>query len=81
MAVFICLVNLLAQKQIFPEYLTDRCESDKIAAHVLTWLNEPATYAALRNDLAALKDRVAAPGACGRTADYILARSTARLAG
>jgi lipid-A-disaccharide synthase len=81
---FISLVNLLAEKAIFPEYLTARCEANRIAEHVLTWLNDPATHAALRSDLAALKERVAAPGACGRTVDYILrtlARDTGKLAG
>lgn len=61
---YICLVNLLAEAELYPEFLTDRCESQPIAAHVLRWLNEPAAYAELCGELAALRDRVAAPGAC-----------------
>ncbi len=68
----ICLVNLLAGKELYPEFLTDHCESAAIAERVLTWLNDPAAYAALRQDLTALRDGVAAPGACERTARYIV---------
>src|SRR5262249_20715997 len=32
---YISLVNLLAGKELFPEYLTDRCEAEAIAGHLL----------------------------------------------
>jgi lipid-A-disaccharide synthase len=69
---YISLVNLLAEKELFPEYLTDHCEAGAIADKVLTWLNDPAAYAAVCEELASLRQRVAAPGACERTAGYIL---------
>src|SRR5438132_12080874 len=34
----ISLVNLLAGKELFPEFLTDRCEAEAIGAHVIRWL-------------------------------------------
>ena len=40
--------------------------------HVLGWLSDPAAYAAVRQELAALRDRVAAPGACESAAQYLL---------
>jgi lipid-A-disaccharide synthase len=69
---YISLVNLLAEKELFPEFLTDRCEAEGIAEKVLGWLNDPAAYAATCNELAALRRRVAAPGACERAARYVL---------
>ncbi len=78
----ISLVNLLAGRELFPEFLTDRCVAGPIGDHVLRWLNDPAAYAAARADLARLRNQVAQPGACGRAADHILhlldARSTRR---
>lgn len=69
---YISLVNLLAEQELFPEFLTDRCEAAAIAGHVLTWLNDPAAYAAACAELAELRRRVAEPGACARTAAYVL---------
>jgi len=69
---FISLVNLLAEKEVYPEFLTDRCEAEAIAGKLLGWLNDPAAHAAACHELAALRRRVAAPGACARTARYIL---------
>jgi lipid-A-disaccharide synthase len=69
---YISLVNLLAEKELFPEFLTDRNEAEAIADWILTWLNDSAAYAALRSELAALRGRVAVPGACERTAMHLL---------
>jgi lipid-A-disaccharide synthase len=69
---FICLVNLLAQKELYPEYLTDRCEAPAIAGRILGWLNNESAYRDLCQELAELRNRVAAPGACARTAETIL---------
>jgi lipid-A-disaccharide synthase len=69
---YISLVNLLAGKELFPEFLTDRCEAEAISAHVLHWLSDPAAYEAVRGELAALRERVAEPGACARAAGFLL---------
>lgn len=69
---YISLVNLLAERELFPELLTSRCEAAAASGHVLRWLNDPAAYTTLRNELAALRERVAEPGACQRAAEYIL---------
>lgn len=68
---YISLVNLLAGKELFPEYLTDHCVAEEISGQVIHWLNDPAAYAALRTELIALRNRVAEPGACERAARYI----------
>jgi lipid-A-disaccharide synthase len=69
---YISLVNLLAGKELFPEYLTHRCEAPAVSGHLLRWLNDPAAYDGACRELADLRQRVAAPGACDRAADYLL---------
>jgi lipid-A-disaccharide synthase len=69
---YISLVNLLAGREVFPEYLTCRDESAAITGQVLRWLNDPAAYAEVCGDMAELKSRVALPGACRRAAGFIL---------
>src|SRR5205085_1182712 len=65
---FISLVNLLADKDVFPEFLTDRCEARAMGDHVLLWLDDPTRYEEVCAELAELRGRVAQPGACGRAA-------------
>jgi lipid-A-disaccharide synthase len=69
---YISLVNLLAGKELFPEFLTSRCEAEGMAKHVLHWLDEPSAHKAVREELAALRERVAEPGACDRAAAFTL---------
>jgi lipid-A-disaccharide synthase len=71
-APFISLVNLLAEKEVFPEFLTDRCEAGAISDHILKWLHNPAAYEAVCMELSALRRRVAEPGACERAASFVL---------
>jgi lipid-A-disaccharide synthase len=69
---YISLVNLLADKELFPEFLTDSCEAEAISGHVLGWLENRRAYHEVRGEIAALRARVATPGACQRTAEFIL---------
>jgi lipid-A-disaccharide synthase len=69
---YISLVNLLAGRELFPEFLAARCDAAAMAGHVLHWLADRPAYDALRAELAALRDRVAEPGACDRAARQVL---------
>jgi lipid-A-disaccharide synthase len=69
---YISLVNLLAGRELLPEFLTCRDEAGPIAERVLHWLDDAAAYREVCAELAALKARVAEPGACRRAARYIL---------
>jgi len=69
---FISLVNLLAGKELFPEFLTDKCEAQAVSEHVLRWLAEPLEYQRIKAELIQLRGRVAEPGACDRTAQYVM---------
>jgi lipid-A-disaccharide synthase len=66
------LVNLLLDKPLFPEYLGFRLPTGAIAASIRRWLENPAAYAAVKNELASLRERVAKPGACDRAAGAVL---------
>jgi lipid-A-disaccharide synthase len=70
---YISLVNLLADKEVFPEFLTDRCPAESMSRHVMHWLDDEKAYKELCGELAALRTRVAQPGACDRAAEYVLA--------
>ena len=69
---YITLVNLLADRELFPEYLTDQCESRAIAAQLHRWLTNAEERRRLQDELRALRERVAQPGACDRAAAYLL---------
>jgi lipid-A-disaccharide synthase len=68
----ISLVNLMAQKRLYPEYVSIRNESEAIAEQLLEWLTDRAAYEQITGELADLKSRTARPGACQRAAKYIL---------
>jgi lipid-A-disaccharide synthase len=70
---YITLVNLLANKELFPEYFGVRCPAEAMAEQVLGWLNDGAAYESRCAELAALRERVAEPGACERAAEAVLA--------
>jgi lipid-A-disaccharide synthase len=69
---FITLVNLLAGEELYPEFLADHDPSERMAARVVRWLDEPAELNRVRQKLRALQERVGQPGACERAACAIL---------
>jgi lipid-A-disaccharide synthase len=72
----ICLVNLLAGQELFPEFLVDHCPATAMADAVCDWLSDPAAHNALVQKLDALCEQVAEPGACARAAHYLLTALT-----
>jgi lipid-A-disaccharide synthase len=71
-APYITLVNILAGRELFPEYVSCTDVSEPLSRQVLRWLEDPAAHAAICAELNQLKLRVAQPGATARTAEYIL---------
>jgi len=69
---YMTLVNLLADKELYREFPTYKCEAEGVAAQLLEWLNDADRYNALRAELEALRHEVVIPGACGRAADFIV---------
>jgi lipid-A-disaccharide synthase len=68
----ICLVNLLAGEELYPEFLTDHCSAQAMAEPITAWLADPSAHAAITRKLNALCARVAAAGACAEAALYIV---------
>jgi lipid-A-disaccharide synthase len=69
---FITLVNLLAGRELFPEFLTWEDKSAQIAAHVVRWLVDDNRREGLVAELAKLKARVARGGASRTAAEFVL---------
>ncbi len=68
---YISLVNLIANKELFPEFLVDYCPAVDLSGLILRWLNDPDEHGQLVKELDELKDEVAEPGACARVGAYI----------
>jgi lipid-A-disaccharide synthase len=69
---YISLVNLLAGRELMPEYLTSKDEAEAISGQVLRWINEPQAYAEVCAELKDLRHKVALPGACTRMAEFLI---------
>jgi lipid-A-disaccharide synthase len=70
-AKYITLVNLLADAELMPEYLTELDVSDELTRWASTWLGDPIARARATANLAALRHHVARPGASRRAAERI----------
>jgi len=69
---YICLVNLLAEKETLSRIPDRPCEGPKVGERVLTWLNDPAAYEVVRRELPNCAIASPDPERANRTADYIL---------
>ncbi|HZZ78715.1 MAG TPA: lipid-A-disaccharide synthetase, partial [Gemmataceae bacterium] len=69
---YITLVNLLADKLLYPEHPCITCPSEIVSQEILHWLNDEQAFASLQSELIALRDLCASPGACDRAAQRIV---------
>jgi lipid-A-disaccharide synthase len=76
-AKYISLVNLLAEAEVFPEYLTWRDAADELVGWADAWLDDSDARALAVASLEALRQRVAQPGASDRAAGEIVEWLTA----
>jgi len=70
-AKYISLVNLLADAEVMPEYLTEVDVSTEMAGWAARWLGDPAEHAKASAALETLRERVAVPGASDRAAEAV----------
>lgn len=77
---YITLVNLLADKLLYPEISHERCTAPEASQALLHWLDDKQAYADVCAELADLRDRSAQPGACARAAERIAAAVLGRSA-
>ena len=71
---YISLVNLIADDEVFPEYLTWRDVSGDLARWALAWLDDSEARTLATSSLVKLRALVAKPGASDRAARQIAAR-------
>ncbi len=71
-AKYISLVNLLADKEVFPEYLTFRDAADELVRWANAWLDDSEPRARAVAALEAVRSLVAQPGASDRAAGQIV---------
>ena len=69
---FVALVNCLAGRQVCPERLMWRSEPSWVAERALEFLTRPQVYQECEEDLRAIMDGLARPGASARTAQIAL---------
>lgn len=69
---FITLVNLLADEEVYPEFLRDRDPSAEVSEVALRMLEDEGYAASIRAKLDALCGNVAQPGACDRAARFLV---------
>jgi lipid-A-disaccharide synthase len=67
------MVNLIAGREIVPELIQKDFTPDRVAAHILRLLLNPAATAAMRGELAEVRRRLGPPGAVERAAEAITA--------
>jgi len=72
---FLGIVNIIADKEIAPEFLQYDATPENIAAKLLELIRDKAKLSAMRDELAKVKSSLGAPGASMRAARAILSLS------
>ncbi|MCS7161470.1 MAG: hypothetical protein RMJ19_13440, partial [Gemmatales bacterium] len=75
---YITLVNLLANQEIFPEWVSVTCPADKLARSLLTWIDDASAWQRCHDQLVQLRQRFFQPGASSRAATLILSYLASR---
>ncbi|MDW7994742.1 MAG: lipid-A-disaccharide synthase [Gemmatales bacterium] len=75
---YITLVNLLADQEIFPEFVTVTCPADQLAHSLLTWINDASAWQRCHDQLLQLRQQFFQPGASARAAAMILSYLSTR---
>jgi lipid-A-disaccharide synthase len=69
---YIGMVNIVAQKQIVPEFIQFNATGEKIARETLALLNNPSRLQQMKSDLSLVKSSLGENGASRRAAQIIL---------
>jgi len=73
----ICLVNLIAKREIVPELIQDMATPANIADEVLRILGDSGKIELMRNELMGIRNLLGGSGASGRVADIAISMLTA----
>jgi lipid A disaccharide synthetase len=69
---YISLVNLLASKELYPEFAGHGDFTQGIAEQMVRWLQHPEQLQSVVEELDKLNSQVTVPGAIDRAADFLL---------
>lgn len=69
---YITLVNLLAEEELYPEFLTDKDPSQEVCEHLYRWLSNVEFYQTTVDKLIRLREQYAHSGASRRAAGFIV---------
>jgi lipid-A-disaccharide synthase len=69
---WIGLVNIVAGRKVVPELVQNDLTEETVVSAVRPMLLDPGVAAAMRRDLAVIKERLGGPGASRRVAEGIL---------
>lgn len=69
---YISLINLLANEEVSPEFLTQRDEAAPMAAQLIRWLQDEPARQHVKQQMQAIQASVARPGACVRAVEQML---------
>lgn len=69
---FISLPNLIAGKEIYPEFIQEQAQAETLAHAAGKWLDDPDAYAGVKRELVELRSMVGNPGAALRAARIII---------
>jgi lipid-A-disaccharide synthase len=78
---YFSLVNLLADKLLFPEFKGPHLDAPKIGGPIVDWLDHAFKFEQTRGELKALRAKVMKPGACQWAAHYVLEEVQRRRSG
>lgn len=69
---YISLPNLIAEEELFPEFVDHLPLGEKLSARVCDWLEKPLMVLSLKSKLDNLWNKTARPGACDRAAEHVI---------
>ncbi|MNS30413.1 Lipid-A-disaccharide synthase [compost metagenome] len=69
----VTLPNIVAGKEVIPEFLQERANADELGQAVLRLLGDTGARAAMKRDMAGVRDLLGQPGAIERAARAVLA--------
>lgn len=71
-AKYISLINLLADRVVTPEFLTNKDESKPMAEQLIAWLQDEPSRLAVKQEMQQIRAGIARPGACERAVEHLL---------
>lgn len=69
---YIGLVNIIAGKNLFPEFIQHKIKIDKIVEKAETWLIDQTEWQKIHQELAGLREKLGKPGVSKRIAEEII---------